>query len=180
MGYLKLSHIERLGIGVSGLILILIMALVTLEVFFRYAFNAPLEFTYELIGVYLLAAAALLGLADVQRLDGHIAVDVIYINLPEKLQRGIAVVTLAISSAFAALVTYVSYEQLVERWVNEKVLVGWTLWPLWITSAFVVFGFGFLTIRTAVQSVRMAVGTEPLPKGEVEHTLEAQSRSESS
>src|SRR3546814_8206686 len=53
----------------------LIMLVIVVDVVMRYFFSAPLSWSYDLIGMYLVTLVFFLALADTFRRGGHIKVD---------------------------------------------------------------------------------------------------------
>jgi TRAP-type C4-dicarboxylate transport system permease small subunit len=64
-----LAVIERTLTMIATACLFVIMGLVVADVFMRYVLNRPFSFTYDLIGVYLLAAVFFLTLSDASRMS---------------------------------------------------------------------------------------------------------------
>src|SRR6202000_491570 len=72
-----LTAIERTLTVIAVVFLFVIMVLVVADVFMRYAVNRPFSFTYDLIGLYLLAGVFFLTLSDGLREHAHVGVDIL-------------------------------------------------------------------------------------------------------
>ncbi|MES6530794.1 TRAP transporter small permease subunit, partial [Cutibacterium acnes] len=71
-----LAAIERILTFIAVAFLFIIMVLVVADVFMRYVVNRPFSFTYDLIGLYLLAGVFFLTLSDGLREHAHVGVDI--------------------------------------------------------------------------------------------------------
>ena len=72
-----LSVIERAVTSVAVICLFAIMLIVVADVFMRYAVNRPFSFTYDLVGLYLMAGLFYLALSDTFAIHAHVSVDIL-------------------------------------------------------------------------------------------------------
>lgn len=108
--------------------------------------------------IYLMIGATLIGLPFVQKLRGHVAVDLLPTLLPPALRRGLAVATLAATAAIVAAMTWYGWEMFHLAWAR-----GWrseTVWavPLWITYISMPLGFGLFLLQLGCDLWRAAAG----------------------
>ena len=71
-----IRKINALAVALAGIFTVLLTALVTISVFCRYALNAPLFFSDEISGYFLLGIGCL-ALSHTMQIDRHIRVDLI-------------------------------------------------------------------------------------------------------
>jgi C4-dicarboxylate transporter DctQ subunit len=95
---------KLLGIlaAVSGLILIFLMVAVCIDVIMRYLLNRPLSWVIE-IAEYLLVYMTFLGAAWVQKLEGHVRVDVLTMMVSPRAQSRMAFAS-SLIAAFVFLI----------------------------------------------------------------------------
>lgn len=91
----------------------------------RFVMNGTTVWQTEAV-IYLMIAATLLGLSYVQRLRGHVNVDLVPMALPRRARKVLAVVTLSISIAVIAVMLWYGYEFWHIAWAR-----GWTSDTVW-------------------------------------------------
>jgi TRAP-type C4-dicarboxylate transport system permease small subunit len=130
----------------SAAMIVLAVAITCQMIFIRFILNGSTIWQTEAV-VYLMVAATLIGLPYVQRLRGHVNVDLIPIWLPQRGRFALAVVTLSLSSAIVALMLVYGLEFWHVAWSR-----GWrsdTVWGvrLWIPYLAIPVGFGLLLLQ---------------------------------
>lgn len=135
----------------------MIMAAVTITcqmIFVRFVLQASTIWQTEAV-IYLVIAATLIGLAYVQRMRGHVNVDLFPLSLPPKARFGLAVLTLGLSILIVGLMVYYAYEHWHFAWVR-----GWkseTVWGvrLWIPYLALPIGFALLLLQLVADFVAL-------------------------
>ncbi len=112
----------------------------------RFVLNGSTIWQTEAV-VYLVIAATLIGLPYVQRLRGHVNVDLIPISLPPRARFIMAIITSVLSIAIVAVMLFYGYEYWHFAWDR-----GWrsdTIWGvrLWIPYLALPIGFGLLLLQ---------------------------------
>lgn len=125
----------------------------------RFVLNGSTIWQTEAV-VYLVIAATLVGMAYVQRLRGHVNVDLIPMALPRGLRFGLAVITLGLSIAIVAVMLWYGYEHWHLAWER-----GWrsdTVWSvrLWIPYLALPVGFGLLLLQLIADFTALVLGIE--------------------
>ena len=97
--------------------------------------------------IYLMIAATLIGLPYVQRLRGHVNVDLLPLMLPVPIRKGLAIVTLVLVIAVMSVMLFYG----VELWwvANDRGWTSDTVWrvPLWIPYLAMPIGFGIYLLQ---------------------------------
>lgn len=164
-----MAAIERGLTMIAVAFLFVIMLLVVTDVFMRYALNRPFSFTYDLIGLYLLAGVFFLTLSDALRDHVHVGVDILLSRMPVAGRRLSEIVTSLTGLFVFVLICQVGFERAVENFQQHDVLAGAIPWPTWISAALVPFGCGVLVLRLVLQLIgnlaSLATGRDlyPLP-----------------
>jgi TRAP-type C4-dicarboxylate transport system permease small subunit len=148
-----LGVLERALTVIAAVSLFAIMALVVADVFMRYVLNSPLSFTYDLIGLYLMAGVFFLTLSDTLRVHAHVGVDVLMSRASPAGRRLSEIVTALTGLFVFILISKVGLERAMENYEQHDVLAGAIPWPTWISAALVPFGCGVLVLRLALQLV---------------------------
>lgn len=127
--------------------MITLAVLITCQmIFIRFVLNGSTIWQTEAV-IYLMIAATLVGLPYVQRLRGHVNVDLIPIALPMRLRRGLAIVTLAVSALIIAVMLWYGYEfwhiAYARGWKSDTV---WSV-ALWKPYMALPVGLGLLLLQ---------------------------------
>ncbi|MDU8909956.1 TRAP transporter small permease [Aestuariicoccus sp. MJ-SS9] len=115
-------------------------------IFIRFVLNGSTVWQTEAV-VYLVIAATLIGLPYVQRLRGHVNVDLIPLALPKRARFALCVLTLSVSILIVGVMLYYGYDYWHFAWER-----GWrsdTVWGvrLWIPYLSIPVGFGLLLLQ---------------------------------
>lgn len=144
--------------GVIAALMILASVFITCQlIFMRFVLNASTIWQTEAV-TYLMIAATLLGLPYVQKLRGHVSVDLLPTLLPPGGRRALALVALALTAAIVALMLYWSWELF--HFAADR---GWrsdSVWgvKLWIPYLALPAGFGLYLLQLAADLWRAGRG----------------------
>ena len=133
--------------GIVAALMILVSVLVTCQmIFVRYVLNWSTVWQTEFI-TYMMVAATLVGLPYVQKLRGHVNVDLLPLLLPHKLRRVLFFVVTGTGFAVVALMLYFGAEM---WWTAFS--RGWTSDTVWgVRLGFPYFavpvGFGLFLLQ---------------------------------
>jgi TRAP-type C4-dicarboxylate transport system permease small subunit len=148
-----LAAIERALTVIAVVFLFVIMMLVVADVFMRYVVNRPFSFTYDLIGLYLLAGVFFLTLSDALREHAHVGVDILLHRFSPAGRRLSEIVTALVGLFVFVLISKLGFDRALDNFQQNDVLAGAIPWPTWISAALVPFGCGVLVLRLALQLV---------------------------
>lgn len=130
----------------SAAMIVAAVAITCQMIFVRFVLNQSTVWQTEAV-VYLAIAATLVGLPYVQRLRGHVNVDLIPLSLPKRARYFMCLLTLSLSIAMVAVLLFYGYE----HWhlTFER---GWksdTVWgvSLWIPYLALPVGFGLFLLQ---------------------------------
>jgi len=133
--------------GVIASFMILAAVLITCQmIFVRAVLNKSTIWQTEVV-IYLMIAATLIGLPYVQKLRGHVGVDLMQTVLPARMRRMLSAVTLVITGVMIAVMLWYGYEMWhlawARNWKSETVLAV----PLWIPYLFIPVGFALFLLQ---------------------------------
>ncbi len=125
-------------------------------IFIRFVLNGSTVWQTEAV-VYLVIAATLVGLPYVQRLRGHVNVDLIPLSLAPRARFVMCLVTLSLSIAIVAVMLFYGYEYWHFAWDR-----GWrsdTVWgvKLWIPYLALPVGFGLLLLQLVADLIAVVL-----------------------
>jgi TRAP-type C4-dicarboxylate transport system permease small subunit len=133
--------------GIAAAFMILAAVLITCHmIFVRSVLGQSTIWQTEAV-IYLVIGATLLGLSYVQKLRGHVGVDLLPGLLPVGARRVLAVIVMALTIAMAAAMLWYGWEMFHMSWErNWKSESVWKF-PLWITYLTVPLGFGLYLLQ---------------------------------
>lgn len=115
-------------------------------IFVRFVLNQSTVWQTEIV-VYLMVLATLIGLPYVQRLRGHVNVDLVPIMLPPKARYILSIFTLSISAVIVAIMLWYGFEYwhlaMSKGWKSDTI----TAVPLWIPYLALPLGFSLFLLQ---------------------------------
>jgi len=136
---------QTVGVIAAGMIVVAV-AITCQMIFIRYFLNGSTIWQTEAV-IYLMVGATLLGLPYVQKLKGHVNVDLVPMLLPPAGRKLLLIVSFLAAIAILSVMTYHGAElvhiSFSRGWVSE------TVWgpPLWIPYLAMPLGFGLFALQ---------------------------------
>lgn len=146
--------------GVVAAAMILVAVLLTCQmIWVRYVANASTVWQTETV-IYLVLGATLVGLPYVQRVRGHVSVDLLPNLLPAAARRALAGFVLVVGIAVVGVMLWHS----AELW-HVAFTRGWrtdTVWgpPQWIPYLALPLGFGLFLVQLAADLGAVVLGVD--------------------
>lgn len=146
--------------GVVAATMIMAAVLITCQmIWVRYLLNESTVWQTEAV-IYLMIGATLIGLPYVQRLRGHVNVDLLPMMLPAPLRKALALLTLTFAIVVIGLMLWYGYEFWHFAWAR-----GWrsdTVWgpPLWIPYLAMPIGFGLFLLQLIADLIAVVLGID--------------------
>jgi TRAP-type C4-dicarboxylate transport system permease small subunit len=144
---IALSRIESVLTYIAVAALFLIMVIVFLDAVLRYAVNRPLNFTADLVTLFLISAGIFAVLSFTMRRGGHISVDLFANMLPRRLYCLVVGAGLLLSAVAVGIMTYELCRATGEAWSKNEMQVGIYSWPMWLSNAIVAVSFLLFEVR---------------------------------
>ena len=143
----------------SAAMIVAAVAITCQMIFIRFVLNGSTVWQTEAV-IYLVVAATLVGLPYVQRLRGHVNVDLVPLALKPRARMVLALVTLSVSILIVAIMLYYGYEYWHFAWDR-----GWrsdTVWGvrLWIPYLSMPIGFGLFLLQLIADLVAVVTGVD--------------------
>jgi TRAP-type C4-dicarboxylate transport system permease small subunit len=158
-GFFKKSDrvIERVSYAftiLSGILIVLMTFISSYGVIRRYVFKSPEPYSYELSMMFLLWTFVL-ALAYLEKLDGHLRVDIFVALLPKKIRDFfLNVIGLLLGFIFCAVLTYEGWTvAMYSLKIDEKSMSVWAV-PLFPIKTIIPIGYGLLCIVLLSKIVR--------------------------
>jgi TRAP-type C4-dicarboxylate transport system permease small subunit len=143
----------------SAAMIVAAVAITCQMIVVRFVLNGSTVWQTEAV-IYLVIAATLVGLPYVQRLRGHVNVDLIPISLPPRARFTLAIVTSILSIGIMAIMLWYGFEYWHFAWER-----GWrsdTVWGvrLWIPYLAIPVGFALFLLQLIADLVALLIGAD--------------------
>lgn len=143
----------------SAAMIVIAVGITCQMIFVRMVLNASTVWQTEAV-IYLVIAATLVGLPYVQRLRGHVNVDLFPLSLAPRARYVLACITLTASIVIIAMMLYYGFEFWHIAWSR-----GWTsesVWSvkLWIPYLSLPIGFGLLLLQLVADLYAVLTGID--------------------
>lgn len=153
------AAISTLAGWCSAAMIVAAVAITCQMIWVRFVLNGSTVWQTEAV-IYLVIAATLVGLPYVQRLRGHVNVDLVPLSLPPRARLVLAVITLSLSILIVGIMLYYGYDYWHFAWER-----GWrsdTVWGvrLWIPYLAIPVGFGLLLLQLVADLVAVLIGVD--------------------
>lgn len=148
-----LSLIETAFAVVASICLGAIMLIVVVDVVLRYGLNAPLGWSYSVIGIYLMVAVFFLMLSDTMQLHHHVAIDMLMHRFPHRLRHLFQAIGYLLGTIIIALIAWQAWLRWMEAVSADERVAAVIPWPTWIAYALVAAGSALLMLRTTYRTV---------------------------
>ena len=141
---------------VAAAMIVAAVAITCQMIFVRFVLNGSTVWQTEAV-IYLMIAATLLGLPYVQRMRGHVNVDLVPLALRGGARRALAMVTLTVSAVIVAVMLFYTWEFWHLAWSR-----GWrsdTVWgvALWKPYLSLLVGLGLLLLQLVADLVAVVL-----------------------
>lgn len=158
--FLKLvAALSTLAGWCSAAMIVAAVAITCQMIFIRYGLNRSTIWQTEAV-IYLVIGATLIGLPYVQRLRGHVNVDLIPIALGRRARFMLAMFTLSLSIIIVMIMLWYSYEFWHLTW--ERNWKSDTVWGvrLWIPYLALPIGFALFLLQLVADMVAILLKIE--------------------
>jgi len=153
------AALSTLAGWISAAMILVAVGITCQMIWVRFVLNGTTVWQTDMV-IYLMIAATLLGLSYVQRLRGHVNVDLIPMALPHQARKGLAVVTLSLSIVIVAIMLWYGYDVWHVAWAR-----GWTsdtVWAvrLWVPYLALPVGLGLFLLQLVADLVAVVLNID--------------------
>lgn len=151
-----LWRIDLVMIFIASAAVLVMMGLTFADVFFRYVFNAPLAWAYDLVTQYLLIGSFFFAFSYTLRVNENVNVDFFSRNLSPRVYGVLMCIGHAIAAVIFMRMAWLSAVDTLEAWRNDEAFVGALVWPTWSAKLIVPLGALALVLRLVHRSLSYA------------------------
>lgn len=171
-----IDAIDNLLMVIGGAMLFALMCVVVADVTLRYLFNAPLQWSYQVISSYLMPGLFFMAVSHTLKAHAHVAVDIVHNYVSRRTRYVFEMICSAVATPVFALCAVVSAQNTWKDFTDAAVSTSGLALPTWTVSVMLPVGFGMLTLRLALNAIGYAAtvfsGREQAPLPPISGTEE--------
>ncbi|MGE0152079.1 MAG: TRAP transporter small permease [Reyranellaceae bacterium] len=161
------ARVEDFFAAVAQWALAVLLVLVVFQIVTRYALNDPFGEVVGITETYLMPAMVFFTIAALQRNDGHIRVDLLYVTFKGRTKQAVDLVIALVAAAFWAFVVYATFEETLFTWRQDYEISRDLPYPQWTALVVVPLGGTLILVRLLLQAVSTARAmNRPMPPAE--------------
>jgi TRAP-type C4-dicarboxylate transport system permease small subunit len=142
-----LDIVDGALVGIGSLMLFTLMCVVVADVSMRYFFNAPLQWSYEVVSSYLMPGLFFLAVSHTLRAHAHVAVDILHNYVGPRTRYLFESIASALAAPAFAIAAWMSAGVTLEDFRTAATSSSGLAVPTWTVSIFLPIGFGLLSLR---------------------------------
>ena len=142
-----IDAIDSVLMAIGCLMLFALMLIVVADVSLRYLFNAPLQWSYEVISSYLMPGLFFMAVSHTLKANAHVAVDILHNYVGRTTRYAFEAVCTLVALPVFALCTWVSAQHTWNDYQTAATSTSGLAVPTWTISLMLPLGFGMLSLR---------------------------------
>jgi TRAP-type C4-dicarboxylate transport system permease small subunit len=161
-------RLEQAGSAISGVLMPVIMVIIAADALMRYWFNAPLQWAYDVVSLYLMSAATYPVASSTFRHGDHIAINSLRMRMSAKLRGRLDALVSVLALAVFGIIGLTSWGNVIYAFQTNELMPGYFNLPLWISHLPLAFGGTLISFRLALHAVvllRDGIDPEVLAEG---------------
>lgn len=150
---------------IAGLCIVMMMAHITLDVVLRAVFNQPLTGTFTFVANYYMVFLVCLPLAFVERFDGHISVEVLTNQFPDRVKHHLYGWTYPVTATVFAVTAYATWLEASSKFAIRTFMIEKDMAiPIWFGYFALPVGYALLSFFLVLKFVGYLAGNPILPE----------------
>jgi len=147
------DRIDDVLMVIGCLMLFALMFVVVGDVVLRYLFNAPLQWSYEVISSYLMPGLFFFAASHTLKAHAHVAVDIVHNYVSRRTRYVLEALVSVLATPVFAFCTVVSAQHTLDDIRTAATSTSGLALPTWTISLMLPIGFGLLTLRLAINAI---------------------------
>lgn len=137
---------------IANLAMLVIMLVVVLDVSMRYLFAAPLGWSYDVIGYYLMVCLFFFALSHTLQHHHHIAIDIFTPRIPHRILHLMLALGYLASVVVMALITWQAWIRFEGAWKHRDLISMSVPLETWPSYVIVIIGAAVITLRCVLRA----------------------------
>lgn len=154
------AKLETFFLRLSQVALVIMMVLTTLDALSRHLFSKSITGAYEVTEMYLMVMLVFLSMSYVQKVDGHIRLDIIFDRLSKRVQDVLNIIFYLPAIAMMFFIGYQGVNMTVTALQNNLVASGLINFPLWLSYIWIPIGSFLIMIRLILLVIWLVLGRD--------------------
>ncbi len=131
------------------------MLLTTSDAISRYVLHSSITGAYEVTEYYLMIILVFVSISYVQKIDGHIRIDVFFSNFSKKIQAYLNILFFLVSGIYFFFIGYKGWISTIEAFSNGLIMPGLIDFPVWISYVWIPIGSFLIIIRFLLSIINL-------------------------
>lgn len=148
-----IDRIDNALMALGAAMLFALMLVVVADVALRYLFNAPLQWSYQVISSYLMPGLFFMAVSHTLKSHAHVAVDILHNYVGTRVRYGFEAASTMLAVPVFALATWLAAGVTLEQYRAGAQASSGLGVPSWTISMVLPVGFGMLTLRLALNAI---------------------------
>lgn len=144
--------VDGVLVAIGSTMLFALMCLVVADVSLRYLFNAPLQWSYEVINNYLMPGLFFFAVSHTLKAHSHVAVDILHNYVGSRVRYVFETIGTLLAVPVFGLCAWVAALNTLKEFHDNAVATSGLPVASWTISIFFPIGFGMLTVRLALHA----------------------------
>ncbi|MDP2005422.1 MAG: TRAP transporter small permease [Rubrivivax sp.] len=147
-----IDAVDTVLMSIGCLMLFALMMVVVSDVSLRYLFNAPLNWSYEIISSYLMPGLFFMAASHTLKSNAHVCVDILHNYVGTRTRYVFEAVISTLAAPIFGLATVVSAQNTWQDLQSGAASSSGMELPTWSISLMLPLGFGMLTLRLVLHA----------------------------
>lgn len=152
------DKLEFLSLRLSQVAVVIMMLLTTADAISRYFLKQSIIGAYETIELYLMVALVFLSMSFVQKIDGHIRLDILFDRFPKRVQDVLNIVYYVFAAVMFFFIGLKGFNMTLEAFQFNYVAAGLINLPLWLSYIWIPIGSFLFVIRLLLLALLLVIG----------------------
>ena len=152
-----LFKVEIFAALLAGAIVMAMMLFVTADVIMRTFFEKPIQGTYDIVR-FMFIGCVFMAAPYVQRIKGHINIEIVTDKLSPKVNRLFAVIGYLLAIYVVGILVWQTGLEARDTWIVQEYTMGILRVPLWPAKSVITLGMAMLLVRLVVDLVKEIAG----------------------
>jgi TRAP-type C4-dicarboxylate transport system permease small subunit len=148
-----IDRIDDVLMVIGCLMLFALMFVVVGDVVLRYLFNAPLQWSYEVISSYLMPGLFFFAASHTLKAHAHVAVDIVHNYVSRRTRYVLESLVSVLAAPVFLYCTVISAHHTWADLATAATSTSGLALPTWTVSVMLPIGFGMLTLRLILNAI---------------------------
>lgn len=157
-----LRIVDQASIFIAVFAIAMIMVAVSLDATLRYVFNSPLQWSFEVVRYYLMVAGIYFALSNTFTNGDHVNITLFRDMMSKRTRNFLDIIWCLLAAVIFGFLVYGTWGNVVEAWEYDDFIMGYILWPSWLSHLPIPLGCALFVLRLIHHCIILATtGDDP-------------------